>query len=84
MGSAELLRALDLLESGDWNGAHAIAQADPSDLGSWCHGIVHMLEPDESNSRYWYRRANRTFPGMMAKDHEIQALRSTLQPSTTP
>jgi len=82
MGPAELLRALDLLESGDWNGAHAIAQVDLSDLGSWCHGIVHMLEPDEGNSRYWYRRADRTFPGMNAAEHEIQALRATLQRST--
>jgi hypothetical protein len=82
MGPAELLRALDLLESGDWNGAHAIAQADPSDLGSWCHGIVHMLEPDESNSRYWYRRADRAFPGMKAADQEIQALRATLRRGT--
>ena len=84
MGSAELLRALDLLESGNWNEAHAIAQADPSDLGSWCHGIVHMLEPDESNARYWYRRANRAFSGMSAAKHEIQTLRATLQRSTTP
>jgi hypothetical protein len=82
MEPAELLRALDLLGSGDWNGAHAIAQADPSDLGSWCHGIVHMLEPDEANSRYWYRRAGRTFPGMNAADREVQALRATLRPST--
>jgi len=84
MGAPELLRALDLLESGDWNGAHVFAQADPSDLGSWCHGIVHMLEPDESNSRYWYRRAGRTFPGMSAGKTEIQALRAILQRSTTP
>jgi hypothetical protein len=79
MGPAELLRALDLLESGDWNEAHAIAQADPSDLGSWCHGIVHLLEPDESNSRFWYRRAGRAFPGMNTGPQEIQALRATLR-----
>ncbi len=84
MGPAELLRALDLLESGDWNGAHGIAQADPSDLGSWCHGIVHMHEPDESNSRYWYRRASRTFPGMNAGTQEIQALRASLLAGTAP
>jgi hypothetical protein len=53
----DLLRGLALLESGDWDGAHAIAQADSSELGSWLHGIVHMVEPDEGNSRYWYRRA---------------------------
>jgi hypothetical protein len=50
MAGKDLLRGLELLESGDWNGANAIAQADPSTLGSWLHGIVHMVEPDRSNS----------------------------------
>jgi hypothetical protein len=59
VATRDLLRALDLLQAGDWHGAHAIAQADPSDLGSWCHGIVHMVEPDQSNSRYWYRQRAR-------------------------
>jgi hypothetical protein len=66
MATRDLLRGLALLEAGDWEGAHAIAQADPSDQGSWLHGIVHMVEPDRSNSMYWYRRARRLFPGMDA------------------
>ena len=78
MATQDLVRALDLLGSGDWDGAHVIAQADPSTLGSWLHGIVHMVEPDESNSRYWYRRAGRPFPGMDAAAQEIQTLRAAL------
>ena len=78
MSARDLARALEHLEAGKWNEAHAIAQADPSDLGSWCHGIVHMLEPDESNARYWYRRAGRAFPGMGTASSEMAALRATL------
>jgi len=78
MATADLLRGLALLESGDWNGAHAIAQADPSTLGSWLHGIVHMVEPDQSNSMYWYRRAGRPFPGMDAAASEFAAIRAAL------
>jgi hypothetical protein len=78
MAAPDLLRALDLLRAGDWDGAHAIAQADPTDQGSWCHGIVHMVEPDEGNSRYWYRRVGRPFPGMAAAESEIAALRAKL------
>ena len=78
MGSHDLLRGLTLLESGDWHGAHAVAQTDTSDLGSWLHGIVHMVEPDQSNSMYWYRRAGRLFPGMDATASEIAALRAAL------
>jgi hypothetical protein len=75
-----LLDALDLLRSGEWDAAHAIAQADPSPLGSWCHGIVHMAEPDQGNAMYWYRKAGRAFPGMAAVSSEISALRAALDP----
>ncbi len=75
MARRNLVQGLNLLESGDWDGAHAIAQADTSDLGSWLHGIVHMVEPDEGNSMYWYRRAGRAFPGIRAAATEIAALR---------
>ena len=78
MAAADLIRGLALLEFGDWNGAHAIAQADSSDLGSWLHGIVHMVEPDRGNSMYWYRGARRPFPGMEAGASEVAALRATL------
>ena len=47
---------------GDWQKAHAIVQNDASSLGCWAHGIVHMLEGDLGNARYWYRRAHRAFP----------------------
>jgi len=78
MAAHDLFRGLELLESNDWHGAHAVAQADPSDLGSWLHGIVHMVEPDRNNSMYWYSRAGRPFPGMDAAGREIEALRTLL------
>lgn len=78
MPSPDLLQGLALLESGDWHGAHAIAQADSSDLGAWLHGIVHMVEPDQANAMYWYRRAGRSFPGMSAAASQIAALRAAL------
>jgi hypothetical protein len=73
-----LSRALDLLQAGEWDAAHAIAQADSSALGSWCHGIVHMAEPDQGNAMYWYRKAGRAFPGMAAVSSEMSALRAAL------
>jgi hypothetical protein len=78
MPSPDLLQGLALLESGDWHGAHAIAQADSSDLGAWLHGIVHLVEPDQANSMYWYRRTARSFPGRSAAASEIAALRAAL------
>ena len=79
MPGDDLLRGLSLLESGDWDGAHSVAKADTSAVGSWLHGIVHLVEPDEGNSKYWYQRAGRPFPGMSAAASEIAALRAALR-----
>jgi hypothetical protein len=74
-----LLEGLTLLRAGEWDRAHRIAQADPTALGSWLHGIVHMAEPDEQNSRYWYRMAGRDFPGMAALLDEMAAIEAELR-----
>src|SRR5688572_18093513 len=56
----DLQRAVALLEGGDWQAAHAIVQKDEeSALACWAHGIVHLMEGDLPNARYWYRKANR-------------------------
>ena len=68
-------RALDLLDAGDWQAAHEIVQHESSSLAAWLHGIVHTLEGDLDNARYWYRRAERPFPGAAAVREEIAAAR---------
>jgi hypothetical protein len=80
--SGSLRRAAELLAAGDWEGAHAIVQDDPSPLAAWMHGIVHLLEGDVSNARYWYRCAARPFPGEGAVREEIEAVRAATEPQT--
>jgi hypothetical protein len=71
-------RVLDLLEAGDWKAAHEIVQKESSTLAAWLHGIVHTLEGDLDNARYWYRRAERDFPGAAAVKAEISAARRSV------
>lgn len=79
MDSGELRRALALLEQGDWQAAHKIVQEDEdSPLACWAHGIVHMLEGDIANARYWYRKAKRDFPQPASADAELRAFRREL------
>ena len=73
-----LTRALDLLDRGDWQAAHAIVQNEPSTLAAWLHGIVHTLEGDLDNAQYWYRRAERAFPGAGANQVVLGAARRAL------
>lgn len=67
------------LKKGDWQKAHALVQQDDSTLGCWAHGIVHMLEGDLPNARYWYRRAHRAFPAVGDARTEIAALATAIR-----
>lgn len=74
LDAGTLHTALALLRARDWEGAHVIVQEYAEPLASWAHGIVHLIEGDESNARYWYKLAAREFPGMDAIDAEIEVL----------
>jgi len=69
------------LRKGDWTKAHTIVQNDESELGCWAHGIVHLMEGDIGNARYWYRRAHRSFPREVAPEDEISALVNAIKAS---
>ena len=77
MGAPGVLRsAVALLEQGDWQAAHKIVQEDEeSALSCWAHGIVHVLEGDLPNARYWYGQAKRAFPKDYSVPAEIAALK---------
>ncbi len=77
IGDGELNKALADLEAGDWRGAHEIVQRDEeSPLACWAHGIVHLMEGDEGNARYWFRKAGKPFPEKPSIAEEISALKS--------
>jgi len=58
--TAELLGAIDHALAGRWHEAHEIAQRDQRDTtAAWIHAVLHKLEGDIGNARYWYRRAGR-------------------------
>jgi hypothetical protein len=82
--SAPLARAMAHLEKREWQAAHEIVQDDESVLAAWLHGIVHTLEGDLDNARYWYRRARREFRGAEAVEAEIGEARRTLDSGTRP
>ncbi len=55
-----LRNAVELGLSGDWEGAHAIAQDHEGDeIADWIHAVAHRMEGDLDNARYWYGRCRR-------------------------
>jgi hypothetical protein len=75
---ATLDDAVRLIEAGNWQAAHTIVQKDSSQLASWAHGIVHLMEGDRSNAGYWYRRAERDLPDDVEIDSELAELKAEI------
>ena len=72
-------QALDLALAGDWDGAHKIVQAYGDDVtASWIHAVLHKIEGDAGNSRYWYGRAGRSYDDFADPKAELAAIRATL------
>ena len=70
------------LEAGEWQSAHALVQKDATPLGCWAHGIVHLIEGDLDNAKYWYRRAHRPLPHGNTAAAEIAALKAMARQGT--
>jgi hypothetical protein len=54
-----LIRALWHDATGDWDGAHWVAQDIETPEGAWVHAYLHRKEGDIGNAGYWYRRAGK-------------------------
>ena len=73
-----LVQAVDLALAGDWDAAHNLVQQLEGDTtAAWIHAVLHKIEGDLSNSRYWYQYAG-------LKDHagdprtELAAIKAKL------
>jgi hypothetical protein len=75
----DLMRAIDMALAGDWDGAHAIAQKYEDDAtGCWVHAVLHKIEGDEGNSRYWYRRTSHAYEAYSDPRAELAAIKAAI------
>ncbi len=60
MSRGSLADAVTHALAGRWDEAHEIAQTREGEpLADWLHAVLHKIEGDAGNARYWYRRADR-------------------------
>lgn len=52
-------RALWHAKKGNWHEAHEVAQEIHTRLGSWIHALLHVIEGDQDNAAYWFRKAGK-------------------------
>jgi hypothetical protein len=71
-------RALAHLRHRDWDKAHAIVMRMRDKLAFRIHGLLHLVEGDLENARYWYDRAGVPFGKNAAPEiKEIAAILTT-------
>lgn len=58
-GLSDELRSLWFARKGHWDKAHDIAQEIDTEMGSWIHALLHLIEGDLGNAGYWYARAGK-------------------------
>ncbi len=51
---------MELALAGKWDASHKLVQQYEADaIAAWIHAVLHKIEGDLGNSRYWYRRADK-------------------------
>jgi len=52
-------KSLWFAKKGDWHAAHELAQDIETPTGAWLHALMHLIEGDLGNARYWFAEAGR-------------------------
>jgi hypothetical protein len=70
-----------------WNGnldsSHTISQDLENKTGSYLHGILHRMEPDYSNAKYWFRMAGGHPEGEQLLQETLKLLRDSTSGNET-
>jgi len=75
--TSELTRAIDLALANQWDAAHRIVQQYDNDAtAAWIHAVLHKIEGNLDNSRYWYRRAGKMECADQEPMAELQAIKA--------
>lgn len=75
-----LLDAVAKALAGDWRAAHVVAQDHEGErLADWIHAVVHRMEGDLGNARYWYARCDRTLRPDVTTETELREIEAALR-----
>lgn len=83
MSNIDLIKAVNAALAGDWHTAHNIAQDLNDPTAHWLHAVLHKIEGDQGNSKYWYARsAGRLYEDYGDAQEELRALLQYLEQSS--
>tara|TARA_B100000787_G_scaffold147114_1_gene117960 strand:- start:474 stop:722 length:249 start_codon:yes stop_codon:yes gene_type:complete len=75
----DCLEAIEFALSEQWDAAHKIVQEISTPNAQWIHAVLHKIEGDESNSRYWYSRSSiEVYESYLDSTQELKAIKELL------
>jgi len=72
------VKALELAKANQWDASHTIIQQYDDAFSCNIHALLHRVEGDLSNARYWYQRAGTQMPASSVQDEMNDLLRVAL------
>ena len=83
MNPTEALQsAVALALSGEWEESHKIVQAMHDPTACWIHAVLHKMEGDEGNSRYWYAKSGSAYEDFLLPEEELAAIARKIEALT--
>lgn len=73
-----LIESVNAALNGDWHRSHNIAQDYNDSIANWIHAVLHKMEPDEWNSRYWYGRTDKRYEDFIDPMEEFRSILEVL------
>lgn len=70
----DIKKSLDLAQEGNWETSHEIVQSNEGHPAyDRVHALLHRMEGDKFNARYWYSRIGENYP-TISFEEEIDKL----------
>jgi hypothetical protein len=75
-----LIEATQLAIDGEWDASHKIVQESSNHYANWIHAVLHKIEGDEWNSKYWYKRTNgQQYDNYQDSEEELRIIKKELE-----
>jgi len=80
---ADLTQAIQAALDGNWDEAHKLAQRhEGKSLADWLHAVLHKIEGDATNARYWYAQTHVSFERYADPRAELREILHAIETET--
>lgn len=80
MNKDALKIAVQAALDGEWDKSHKIAQDYSDVMANWIHAVLHKIEGDVWNSKYWYARtAGKKYEDFYSARDELAVINQALE-----